>query len=182
VAPTLVDAAAAVVAAGPQATEALLAGDETLARDLGQAHSRACAEAFGLDWGEVNELASKFIDEITETVRVTTTAGLNPKVAYDSAIYSGLIAAVLATASVVSGVEPVGDVDAFTQHPEVPSGGWICGHGHMCTVLGVDAEGQVAFRMEDGELVPNYRRPSVEAFLAHHTRVDDVPVLGGGEA
>lgn len=180
VARSLEEASAAIVAAGIRANEALRSGDETLSRDLAQAHSVACAEAFGLRWDEVESLAAKYIDEVNEMALDTAARGAPPKMAYDSAIYAAVVAAVLATACALSGVDPADSVDPFSEHPEIPAGGWICAHGEMVTVLGVDASGNVAMQVE-GELIPNFRRPTPEQFLDHYTRIDDVPVLGGGE-
>jgi hypothetical protein len=179
VARSLEDASAAIVAAGVQANEGLRAGDDTLSRDYGQAHSVACAEAFGLSWDEVDELAAKYIDETNEMILDMVAGGTPTKMAIDSSIYAAVVAAVLSTGCVISGVDPPDGVYPFSEHPEIAAGGWMCAHGEMVTVLGVDASGNVAMQVK-GKLVPNHRRPSPEAFLGHYTRIDDVPVLGGG--
>jgi hypothetical protein len=182
VARTLLEASHAIVTSGVRVNAALRSGDDMLSRDLATAHSRACAEGFGLDWDEIHELAMAFVDEIDEMARENVMRpGITPQIAYNSAAYSGLVGAVLAVGCALSGVDPADEVDPFTQHPEIPAGGWICGHGTMVTVLGIDSAGMVAYQYE-GELVNNLRRPTPEAFLGHYTRIDDVPILGGGEA
>lgn len=181
VARTLLETSHLIVESGVRALEAFQAGEDNLSRDIATATSRAQAEAFGLDWDEIHELAMSFVNEIWEMAAESEALGVPLPMAVRTAQYSALVGAVMATGCAISGVDPSEEAEPYTQHPEIEAGGWICGHGIMVTVLGIDAGGGVAYQV-DGELARHDRRPTPDEFLDHYTRIDDVPVLGGGEA
>lgn len=120
-----------------------------------------------------------FCHEVNEQTIEAFSRGIPSGIAVDTATFGAVVASLLVAAAKVSGIDPPDELpDLYEEHPLVQGGGWICGHGRIVRVLGIDSRDRVAYEV-DGALASHERRPTVDAFLDHYTRIDDVPELGG---
>lgn len=152
--------------------------------DRHHAWVKRIATSFGLDVADVHRVMSGMADDGQQLIVQQAMAGDPIRAVGDSMVsvaVSAFLIGLFAGAGVLPGDEvgePLELEDIYEPDERIPAGGYIDNAGGLVRVLGLDAQGRVAAEY-DGQVFPAHTRHGVECFLQHHTRVDDVPILGG---
>lgn len=159
--------------------------------DANMASTVALLESVGTSFEDAQAVVHSFVQwaitmQNEEAMRALSSGVIDPhamhKTLSDSTFSVGLQCLMIGLYAGM-GIDPRHDAEQTSPYHEderVPVGGWITREGaRLVRVLGLDAAERVVVE-EDGELLED--RHSVGCFLDNHTRVDDVPVLGGDRA